>query len=126
MRSEPDLELSRFGLRQLRGRSIGSHVPGFVAGTPELVTPGTGWLVPAGDADALAAAIATVAATPADRLAAMGRAGHARVLARHDIDTEAAKLEALFAASIAGAREAAGVRGHPAPGRPVPTPRAPA
>lgn len=85
-----------------------------VAGIPELVTPATGWLVPAGDAAALADAIATVAATPHDTLVAMGRAGHVRVLARHDIDTEAARLEALFAASIADAQAARGTAGLPA------------
>jgi glycosyltransferase involved in cell wall biosynthesis len=68
-----------------------------IAGVPELVTPDCGWLVPAGDAAALAEAMVTLAATPRDRLAAMGQVGRARVLARHDIDTEAAKLAALFA-----------------------------
>lgn len=63
-----------------------------IAGLPELVTPDTGWLVPAGDPSALAAAIDQLAATPHDRLTAMGRAGRARVMARHDIDREATKL----------------------------------
>lgn len=67
-----------------------------IAGLPELVTPDTGWLVPAGDAAALAAAIDTLAATPHARLAAMGQAGRARVLARHDIDKEATKLALLI------------------------------
>lgn len=71
-----------------------------IAGVPELVLPGvTGWLVPAGDADALAGAIGALAATPPDRLAAMGTAGRARVLDRHDIDREAAKLAALIRAA---------------------------
>lgn len=69
-----------------------------IAGVPELVTAETGWLVPAGDAGALAGAIATLAATPADRLTAMGQAARDRVLARHDIDTEAARLSTLFKA----------------------------
>jgi colanic acid/amylovoran biosynthesis glycosyltransferase len=69
-----------------------------IAGIPELVTPDTGWLVPAGDADRLAAAIADMARTPPDRLAEMGHAARARVLARHDIDIEAAKLDVLFKA----------------------------
>ena len=72
----------------------------FIAGVPELVVPGdTGWLVPAGEATALAGAIAVLAATPPDRIAAMGRAARARVLARHDCDTEAHKLAALFIAA---------------------------
>lgn len=67
-----------------------------IAGVPELVTPETGWLVPAGDAGALAEAMATLAATPPARLAEMGTAARARVLDRHDIDREAARLAALF------------------------------
>ena len=69
-----------------------------IAGVPELVVPGqTGWLVPAGDADALAEGMVALAATPPDRLAALGQAGRARVLARHDIAASAAALAALFA-----------------------------
>lgn len=68
-----------------------------VAGVPELVTPETGWLVPAGDPAALAQAIIDLAATPAARLAAMGNTARNRVLARHDVNREAQKLSALFA-----------------------------
>ncbi len=70
-----------------------------IAGVPELVTAETGWLVPAGDAEALAEAIRTLAATPAEELATKGAAARARVLARHDIDRAAAKLSALFLAT---------------------------
>jgi glycosyltransferase involved in cell wall biosynthesis len=72
-----------------------------IAGHPELVDAETGWLVPAGDAGALAQAIAALAATPPERLAAMGAAARARVLARHDIDRSAERLAALFARSLA-------------------------
>ncbi len=68
-----------------------------IAGIPELVTPDCGWLVPAGDAQALATAIETLAATPQDVLTQMGQAARTRVLQRHSIDTEAAKLRDLFA-----------------------------
>jgi len=72
----------------------------FVAGIPELVRDGeSGWLVPAGDVDSLAQAMADCLAAPAEVLARMGEAAHARVLVRHDVDIEAAKLAALFAAS---------------------------
>jgi glycosyltransferase involved in cell wall biosynthesis len=74
----------------------------YVAGIPELVRDGeSGWLVPAGDVDALARAIADALDASVDTLARLGEAAHARVLARHDIDTEAAKLASLFAASAA-------------------------
>ena len=74
----------------------------YVAGIPELVRPGeSGWLFPAGDVDALTDAIQQCLATPDDVLARMGEAARAQVLARHDIDTEAAKLAALFEQTIA-------------------------
>lgn len=67
-----------------------------IAGIPELVTRDTGWLVPAGDAAALATAITDMAAIGQDRLTQMGTAARARVLQRHDIDQSAAMLAALF------------------------------
>ncbi len=75
----------------------------YVAGIPELVRPGLdGWLFPAGDVDALVAALEDLLATPAATLEAMGQAAHARVLERHAIDVEAAKLAQLFRASVRG------------------------
>ena len=74
----------------------------FVAGIPELVLPGeNGWLVPAGDVEALAAAIRKLLRAPVGQLSAMGELGRARALERHDIATEAATLAVLF--SRAGA-----------------------
>ncbi|TDK42133.1 glycosyltransferase [Antarcticimicrobium luteum] len=74
----------------------------YIAGIPELVRPGeTGWLVPAGDAQALTDSVAEMAATPPAALTAMGQAGRARVLARHDAETEAARLAAHIAAVCA-------------------------
>jgi len=72
-----------------------------IAGLPELVRPGeTGWLVPAGDVEALAGAVSEMAAMPHGTLARIGAAGRARVLARHDAAAEAARLAAHFAAAI--------------------------
>ena len=69
----------------------------YVAGIPELVRPGeNGWLFPAGSVEALAEAMADCLAQPPELLATMGEAARQRVLARHDIDTEAAKLARLF------------------------------
>ena len=71
----------------------------YVAGIPELVRPGReGWLFPAGDVDALVAALEEMLATPTETLEAMGQAAYVRVLERHAIDTEAAKLARLFKA----------------------------
>ena len=70
----------------------------YVAGIPELVLDRvTGWLVPAGDVDGLAQAMASCLASAPDALARMGEAARARVLARHDVDVEAGKLARLFA-----------------------------
>jgi glycosyltransferase involved in cell wall biosynthesis len=70
----------------------------FVAGIPELVHDGvSGWLVPAGDVDALASAMVACLDASPDTLARMGEAAHERVLARHDVDCEAAKLATMFA-----------------------------
>jgi len=75
----------------------------FVAGIPELVRDGeTGWLIPAGDADALADALVACLAADDDTLTRMGDAGRERVLARHDVDVEAGKLARLFAARPGG------------------------
>ena len=69
----------------------------FVAGIPELVIPGEhGWLVPAGDVDALTEAMKACLDAPVDMLTQMGEAARRRVLARHDVNTEAAKLAKLF------------------------------
>lgn len=68
-----------------------------LAGIPELVRPGKcGWLFPAGNIAELVAAMEDALSRTADELQIMGNAAHARVLARHSIDAEAAKLAALF------------------------------
>ena len=69
----------------------------YIAGIPELVRPGQeGWLIPAGDADALAETMLIAAATDAETLARMGSSARARVIERHDIRVSAQKLKALF------------------------------
>ncbi|TYQ17578.1 UNVERIFIED_ORG: glycosyltransferase involved in cell wall biosynthesis [Zoogloea ramigera] len=69
----------------------------YVAGIPELVRDGeNGWLIPAGDVDAVAAGLERVLATPLDQIAIMGERAHLRAVERHSIDTEAAKLAVLI------------------------------
>ena len=69
----------------------------FIAGIPELVHPGEhGWLVPAGDVDALVEAMRCCLDAPVDLLLRMGEAARERVLLRHDVNREAAKLGTLF------------------------------
>ena len=69
----------------------------FVAGIPELVSPGEhGWLVPAGDVEALVETMRTCLESPPDMITRMGNAARERVLAQHDVDTEVTKLQKLF------------------------------
>ena len=83
-------------------------ITSYVAGIPELVVPGqSGWLVPAGDADALVAAITEVLGTRVSILTEMGRSGRQRVREQHDVTREAARLRALFEEAVATARPAA-------------------
>ena len=71
----------------------------YVAGIPELIRSGEhGWLVPAGDVQALTCAMRDCLFGELELLERMGAAAQARVLARHDIDTEARKLMVLFTA----------------------------
>ncbi len=72
----------------------------YVAGIPELLRHGeNGWLFPAGCVTALTQAMRECLQQPVTVLQAMGEAAHARVLQRHDIDHEAAKLISLFKGS---------------------------
>lgn len=69
-----------------------------LSGIPELVRPDlNGWLVPAGDTQALARAIDEVLEAPDLRLREMGEHGCQQVKRLHDIGREVEKLAALFA-----------------------------
>jgi glycosyltransferase involved in cell wall biosynthesis len=68
-----------------------------IAAMAELVEEGrSGWLCPAGDAAALAAALQRCLHADAEQLTAMGAHARAVVLSRHDVDTEAQHLARLF------------------------------
>ena len=72
----------------------------FVAGIPELVRDGEhGWLVPAGDVEALVEAIQKCLDTPPDILQKMSDAAFEQAVQLHDVDTESARLAALIRAS---------------------------
>ena len=69
----------------------------YVGGIPELVVhKQSGWLFPAGSVEELAAAMQDCLSRPIDELQDMGNAGYDRVMERHSIETEAAKLAELF------------------------------
>jgi glycosyltransferase involved in cell wall biosynthesis len=75
-------------------------------GLPDKVRDGvTGWLVPPGDAPALANALRT-ALGPGVSLAAMGAAGRALVEAEFSWERSADRMLAVFEEALAGARTA--------------------
>ncbi len=69
----------------------------YIAGIPELVDADCGWLTPAGDIEALSAAMRDCLASDSARLARMGDEGRRRSVARHDVATSARQLKDLFA-----------------------------
>ena len=69
----------------------------FIAGIPELVRSGEdGWLVPAGDVEALERAIEECLNESGSRIREKGEAARLQVVALHNINTESAKLASLF------------------------------
>jgi len=69
----------------------------YIAGIPELVDADTGWIIPAGSAPDIAAAMRAALETGPEELRAKGLAGRARVEANHDVAANAASLRALIA-----------------------------
>ncbi|MEM1098770.1 MAG: glycosyltransferase family 4 protein [Planctomycetota bacterium] len=69
----------------------------YIAGIPELVDDGCGWLVPAGDIDRLTDALRACLSAPPETLDAMGREGARRVRERHHAETEAKTLRDAIA-----------------------------
>ena len=93
-----------FGLVALeameRGRPV---IASAVGGLPEIVDDGgTGFLVPAGDADALADAVVRLASDPG-RAVAMGAAGRARALDEFSQERCTERIEVLYGAALAAA-----------------------
>ena len=69
----------------------------FVAGIPELVRDKeNGWLIPAGDVEAIVDIIKTCLEASPETLKQMGEAAFENVFQLHDVNKEAAKLTTLF------------------------------
>jgi len=73
----------------------------YVAGIPELVKhEQNGWLIPAGDVDALTSAMTDLLTANSEQLVSMGQNGYEAVRLSHNIDIEAGKLAEYFEAGI--------------------------
>ena len=85
------------GLAAVEAMAVGRAVVGsHTGGIPEVVVEGeTGLLVPPGDVQGLASAVAVLLRNPTRRLA-MGRAGQARAHDQFSLQEALAKLEALY------------------------------
>lgn len=69
----------------------------YVAGIPELVRPAKdGWLFPAGSVKELARAMQECLTMPLESLERLGASAYERVIIRHAVDREAARLAELF------------------------------
>ncbi|MEM0928210.1 MAG: glycosyltransferase [Pseudomonadota bacterium] len=72
----------------------------YIAGIPELLDSGCGWIVPASSVDHLREAIRDVMMASPVQLSRLGQEGRKRIEERHDIRLLAARLEELFRASL--------------------------
>jgi glycosyltransferase involved in cell wall biosynthesis len=75
----------------------------YIAGVPELVLHGeNGWLIPASSVDELTTAIENCLSRSPEELGKMGERAYLRVIERHSIDQQVAKLAGLFRATSPG------------------------
>lgn len=81
----------------------------YVGGIPELVDDGrTGWLFPAGDVQATAAAMRVCLQASDASLRAMGAQARLKVLRQHDVRASAAQLRGLFERSLGSGTKGSG------------------
>jgi colanic acid/amylovoran biosynthesis glycosyltransferase len=73
----------------------------YVGGIPELVSNGEhGWLVPAGDVEALVQAMQVCLDSPDEALIEMGNSARKSVLCFHNVENEAKKIWQFFEGSM--------------------------
>ncbi len=68
----------------------------YIAGIPELVDKGCGWMIPAGSIDHIAEAMRECLMTPVEELSKKGQEGRKRVEQEHNLETIAPKLYNAF------------------------------
>lgn len=81
----------------------------YIAGIPELVDSGCGWIVPAGDGDGLVAAMRQALENGPEALRALGARGRSRVERRHDVRHLAESLEHAFVQAADAEARVAGI-----------------
>ena len=73
----------------------------YIAGIPELIVPNeTGWLIPAGDVDALVKQIEKILTLSKSELKKIGQLGREAILREHSAEIEAQKLASFIKAAI--------------------------
>ncbi|MBV8308333.1 MAG: glycosyltransferase family 4 protein, partial [Gammaproteobacteria bacterium] len=78
----------------------------YIAGIPELVRPAKdGWLFPAGSVQELTRAMEECLTMPVESLQRLGASAYERVIGRHAIDREAARLAELFRGADGASRD---------------------
>lgn len=75
----------------------------YIAGIPELLDSGCGWIIPAGSVDDLAEAMRQALASRPTELARLGMTGRARVVADFELNSSARMLLGHFEAAISAA-----------------------
>ena len=94
----PTTTMEGFGLVVLEGMALGLPVVATLGGPEDLIVEGeTGCLVPAGDAAALANALARLLRDPA-HARRLGRAGHARAASQFTLAQHVQRIEAIYTA----------------------------
>jgi glycosyltransferase involved in cell wall biosynthesis len=97
------IEPEAFGRVMAEAGALGKPVIATnIGAAPEIVVPGeTGWLVPPGDAEALAAALDAALLLSEEQRAAMRQTALARVRARFSVEAMCAKTLAVYAGLLA-------------------------
>jgi glycosyltransferase involved in cell wall biosynthesis len=99
----PSLKPEPFGRAVIEAQALGRMVVAANhGGAAETVADGTGWLVPPGDAAALAGAIAQALAMPAADRAAVGSAARAHVLAHYTMQAMQSATLAVYGEILMG------------------------
>lgn len=73
----------------------------FIAGIPELVDRGCGWIIPAGSVEEITRAMTAALETSPTQLKKMGREGRRRVAEAHDVTRNAVALRELLVREVA-------------------------